>query len=378
MIASVYIDSDEESLPRVDARSRFRSSLRIFGGSRTREPAPPGLGDDNSDGECESDSESAAECLLFSIPVPLLLALLPMLGARSAAPLVLAARALARRMRDEDRALWNMALATTRNVECLATLVRRRGYDEALICTALFLGGGYVSAKRRAAARAAREEVLSWRSVRGGGTCLIAAVARGDLLLVDALLGAVDLFDDEAIFYADDFKIVTSPADDEASDAVDTRGGGGATGEGDGGGTWVVEAETVAVVRRDVHDRILPGLTRAAFVNLRDTPGCAALHYAARLTRTHDCARRDRLVSMLLSAGADPSAIDPKGNSPLHYAAFGAASLAVGSPHRTAHSAGELLIAAGADPSIRNNSGLTAADMYVQVERELRQQRWAI
>jgi ankyrin repeat protein len=70
----------------------------------------------------------------------------------------------------------------------------------------------------------------------------------------------------------------------------------------------------------------------------RDSFGCTPLHYA----RSAAAARR------LLDAGADPNAVNPGGESPLHYAAYEAPDVA------------RVLLAAGADPNLHNTHGMTA------------------
>lgn len=76
----------------------------------------------------------------------------------------------------------------------------------------------------------------------------------------------------------------------------------------------------------------------------------------------------DKVVAFLLDNGAQVNAVDPEGNSALH---FGKPSLSlfVLPPNRLfpaacchRHAAAQLLIARGADKSIRNEEGKTAAE----------------
>ncbi|PIO70850.1 ankyrin repeat protein [Teladorsagia circumcincta] len=59
----------------------------------------------------------------------------------------------------------------------------------------------------------------------------------------------------------------------------------------------------------------------------------------------------DRVVQFLISKGVDVNAVDPEGNTPLHFAAY---------CHRQV--AAELLISKGADRMVRNSDGQTAAE----------------
>ncbi|VDN23433.1 unnamed protein product [Cylicostephanus goldi] len=73
--------------------------------------------------------------------------------------------------------------------------------------------------------------------------------------------------------------------------------------------------------------------------------GMTALHWAI----DSGC---DKVVQFLISKDTDVNAVDPEGNTPLHFAAY---------CHR--QSAAEVLISKGADRTIRNNDGQTAAEV---------------
>ncbi|VDO86478.1 unnamed protein product [Heligmosomoides polygyrus] len=59
----------------------------------------------------------------------------------------------------------------------------------------------------------------------------------------------------------------------------------------------------------------------------------------------------DKVINFLISNGVDVNVVDPEGNTPLHFAAY-----------CCRQAAAEILIAKGADRSVRNSDGQTAAD----------------
>lgn len=72
--------------------------------------------------------------------------------------------------------------------------------------------------------------------------------------------------------------------------------------------------------------------------------GMTALHWAI----DSGC---DKVINFLISNGVDVNVVDPEGNTPLHFAAY-----------CCRQAAAEILIAKGADRSVRNSDGQTAAD----------------
>lgn len=81
-------------------------------------------------------------------------------------------------------------------------------------------------------------------------------------------------------------------------------------------------------------------------------PGWTPLHYAAS-------GQEPRAIDLLLAHGAEVDARSPNGSTPLMLAAgYGAIDGAV------------LLLRRGADPALRNQAGLTAADMARRADRD--------
>lgn len=91
-------------------------------------------------------------------------------------------------------------------------------------------------------------------------------------------------------------------------------------------------------------------IAAGADVNEKDLTGAMPLHFAVYKGRS-------AVMNALISSGADVNAQDYYGCTPLHYAAF---SGFIGAERAEIV---RMLIAAGADPSIRNNSGRTPADI---------------
>jgi ankyrin repeat protein len=82
-------------------------------------------------------------------------------------------------------------------------------------------------------------------------------------------------------------------------------------------------------------------------VNAQDSQGWSALHFAAQSLST-DCAR------LLLEAGANVNARDSFGNTPLSRAVFA---------YQGDGELIELLRKAGAEPSLKNNHGVSPVDL---------------
>ena len=121
---------------------------------------------------------------------------------------------------------------------------------------------------------------------------------------------------------------------------------------------------------REGHDTCIEKFIFAgADPNVVNTHGGTPLHYAA--SRGHDCC-----VRTLIEAGANPNAVDTSGWTPLHWASMaeremctrilidaGADLAQCISLHQAAHFGHDVrirtLIAAGADPNVTDNSGMT-------------------
>lgn len=96
-------------------------------------------------------------------------------------------------------------------------------------------------------------------------------------------------------------------------------------------------------------------LTRGADVRARNRRGGEPLHAAVMGepgTATWDPARQRAVILSLIDAGADPNATAAGGVTPLHRAVRNRCSAAV-----------DVLLRAGADPRLENDSGSTASDL---------------
>jgi uncharacterized protein len=115
---------------------------------------------------------------------------------------------------------------------------------------------------------------------------------------------------------------------------------------GVGGKTPLMEAvdepgQFFDAAREAVVEALLAG---GADVGARDHEGWTALHFAGRADA--------RAVELLVGAGGDPNAVAADGTSPLHETAA----------HNNVETA-RALIAAGADPALRNRQDLTPLDL---------------
>lgn len=97
--------------------------------------------------------------------------------------------------------------------------------------------------------------------------------------------------------------------------------------------------------------KVNPDDTQWKTYNHRANDGQTPLHVAAMQAQLE-------AVKLLLEAGANPNAVDKKGNTPLMIAASGLA----GDAEREWHTV-DCLLRAGADPSRRNHEGKTATDI---------------
>jgi ankyrin repeat protein len=86
----------------------------------------------------------------------------------------------------------------------------------------------------------------------------------------------------------------------------------------------------------------------------RNRRGAEPLHYAADANRWKPSAQRDT-IAYLLTAGADPNALDRSGVAPLHRAVRTRSSEAV-----------QALLAGGADVHLKNKNGSTPLHLAVQ------------
>jgi ankyrin repeat protein len=91
-----------------------------------------------------------------------------------------------------------------------------------------------------------------------------------------------------------------------------------------------------------------------AMCRARNRRGAEPLHYAADTNRWRPAAQQ-ATIAYLLSAGADPDALDKSGVSPLHRAVRTRSSVAV-----------RALLAGGADIHLKNKSGSTPLHLAVQ------------
>jgi ankyrin repeat protein len=114
----------------------------------------------------------------------------------------------------------------------------------------------------------------------------------------------------------------------------------------------------------------------ADVINHADNVGSTALHVAAR-------AASDAAVALLLGLGADPNLPDGEGSTPLHLATRLADWVRLGTYEPAEYSAWsrraarikELLLGAGADPTVRDAQGRTAVEIEEATSRELRRGR---
>jgi ankyrin repeat protein len=114
----------------------------------------------------------------------------------------------------------------------------------------------------------------------------------------------------------------------------------------------------------------------AHIVDHRDNTGSTALHIAAR-------SASDTAVALLLNLGADPDLPDREGSTPLHLAARHADWLSLhtyeereyaGWSRRTTRIR-ELLLGAGADATVRDSQGRTAAEIEEAMSKKRREER---
>ncbi|KAB5554353.1 ankyrin repeat-containing domain protein [Coniochaeta sp. 2T2.1] len=118
----------------------------------------------------------------------------------------------------------------------------------------------------------------------------------------------------------------------------------------------------------------LAGRVKGHDVNHVDNNGSAALHVAAR-------SASDAAVAFLLGLGADLNLPDREGSTPLHLAARRAEWVTLGTYQPEEYSAWsrgagrvkELLLGGGADATVRDAQGRTAADIEEATNQELRQ-----
>ncbi|KAL2136170.1 hypothetical protein VTI74DRAFT_5223 [Chaetomium olivicolor] len=114
----------------------------------------------------------------------------------------------------------------------------------------------------------------------------------------------------------------------------------------------------------------------ADIINHTDNAGSAALHVAAR-------SASDAAVALLLNLGADPNLPDREGSTPLHLTARRADWVSLGTYEPYEYSAWsrraarikELLLGAGADATLRDAQGRTAAEIEEATNQELRRGR---
>jgi ankyrin repeat protein len=96
-------------------------------------------------------------------------------------------------------------------------------------------------------------------------------------------------------------------------------------------------------------------VTRGADVRARDRRGAEPLHAAVNGvpgSTPWDPPRQRALIAYLIEAGGDPNATAVGGVTPLHRAVRNRCSAAV-----------EMLLSAGAEPHLQNDSGSTATDL---------------
>jgi uncharacterized protein len=109
----------------------------------------------------------------------------------------------------------------------------------------------------------------------------------------------------------------------------------------------------------DQRARLITLLKAGADIHATDKNGVTALHHAVRF-------RSPIAVRTLIEHGANVNQVCRKsGSSPLHRAVTATGAPSTAGKHQEALEIIRLLIAAGADPSITNKSGLKPAD-YVK------------
>ena len=106
----------------------------------------------------------------------------------------------------------------------------------------------------------------------------------------------------------------------------------------------------------DQRKRLLDLLASGADVHAADKNGVTALHHAVRF-------RNPVAVATLIEHGADVNqACRKSGSTPLHRAVTSTGAPSTAGKQAEARAIIELLLEAGADPSIRNKSGKTPGD----------------
>ena len=107
---------------------------------------------------------------------------------------------------------------------------------------------------------------------------------------------------------------------------------------------------------QDQRKRLIAVLKSGADVHAVDKNGVTALHHAVRF-------RSPSAVRTLIEYGADVNqACRRSGSTPLHRAVTSTGAPGTAGKQAEAREIVELLLAAGADPSIRNHSGKMPAD----------------
>jgi tankyrase len=107
---------------------------------------------------------------------------------------------------------------------------------------------------------------------------------------------------------------------------------------------------------RDQRKRLIALLSAGADVHAADKNGVTALHHAVRF-------RSPMAVKTLIEFGANVNqACRKSGSTPLHRAVTSTGAPGTAGKQHQSREIIELLLAAGADPSIRNKRGKTAAE----------------
>ncbi|MFA5119176.1 MAG: ankyrin repeat domain-containing protein [Candidatus Omnitrophota bacterium] len=112
----------------------------------------------------------------------------------------------------------------------------------------------------------------------------------------------------------------------------------------------------IVAARHGHNDLVRMLIEQGANVDVADTNGLTALHYACVYGKKE-------MVSALLSAGADPNLRTSQGLTPLHMAASQKSVYRQKDDYKNRK---EILIIAGADPSILSNFKQTADDVYAK------------